>query len=300
MRLFIELSASQGFSRAVLKTGVTQSALSRTVKHMETTLGTPLFTRSGRGITLTEDGRVLHGAIVDILRRYDTAIEEIRSTSGILHGTCSIVMPESVGRILFLPLIEDMRHRHPKCSVHVSSAVSATIATVLENRQADVGIVTDTHPHTRLDVWPLARESLYLVGLKGDPLLGQSSVSLRKLANHPLMLPASPNGIRSIVDRAFRSADVDMYIRLEIDVTEVLIDMVSRGSGYTIMPFSSIHREIKSGRLAARKITSPELVRTIFCALPQGRPVSPVAREVARSLLPLAHRLRRTSRWSPI
>jgi LysR family nitrogen assimilation transcriptional regulator len=298
MRLFVELVSAGSFTRAAVSTDVTQSALSRMVRHMETTLDARLFDRSGRGISLSEDGKVLYAAVVDILGRYDTAVEEIRSTSGVLHGECRVVMPESAGRILFLPLIQDMRRRHPKCSVRVSAAVSASVPTMLQTRQADIAVVMDTHSHIGLEVWPIARESFYLVGLPGTMHVKIAEVSLRRLAGLPLLLPAAPNGIRRRINEAFAVAGVTVDVRQEIDVTEALIDMIQSGEGYSIMPFSSVHREVMDGRLAASLITQPEISRSIFGALPERGPASPVVREVARSLLPIARRHGATAKWS--
>lgn len=300
MRLFVELVAVGSFTRAAVATGITQSALSRMVRHMETILAVRLFDRSGRGIALSADGKILYAAVTDILARYDTAVEEIRSGSGVLHGECRVVMPESVGRILFLPLIQDMRRRHPKCSVRVSAAVSASVPAMLQTRQADVAMVVDTHSHIGLDVWPVAQESFHLVGPPGDAMVQSAAVPLRRLAGLKLLLPAAPNGIRRRIDEAFAAADVATDVCQEIDVTEALIDMILSGEGYSIMPFSSVHREVVEGRLGASLITDPEISRAILGALPEGRPASPAVREVARSLLPLARRYGSTARWSTV
>ena len=297
MRLFVTLADEGSFTRAALTTGITQSTLSRMVKHKEQLLGELLFERSGRGIALNGNGWVLYNTAVEILGLYDRSVEEIRSAGGVLHGHCQVVMPESAGRILFLPLIKDIRQRHPNCSIHVSAAVSATIPTMLQTRQADVAMVTDTHAHIGLEVWPIARESLYLIGLAGDPLIRKGTIPLRRLAGLPLLLPASPNGIRRRIDESFAASGIEVNLRQEIDVTEALIDMVSGGDGYSIMPFSSVYREVGQGQLGAARITSPTMSRTLFGALAQGRPAAPVEREVARSLLPLARRFGPVAKW---
>ena len=299
MRVFQRLVEAGSFSRAAAMADVTQSALSRIAAQMETVLGTRLFERSGRGITLTESGHRLQLASTEILRRYDLVRDEIRDLCDVLQGECCVAMPESVGRILFLPLIRTMRERHPHCTIRVMETFSSTIPTMIQSNHADVAIVTDTHAHAGLETSLMAEEAFYLVGRHGEKMVNAPETALRDIEGLPLLLPASSGGIRWVVDQAFAERGLSMNVRLEIDSNEALLDLAGAGDGFAILPFSAVHREVAAGMVSASRIMRPPIRRRLFVALPSGRPSSPIEREVVRTLGALCHELRKQAKWSP-
>ncbi|CAN0486406.1 unnamed protein product, partial [Discosporangium mesarthrocarpum] len=212
MRTFLAITEAASFSRAAVVLGVTQSALSRITAQMEQTLGAKLFDRSGRGVTLTDSGRLMHEASIDILRRHDVLCAEVQEMSGDLRGECRVAMPESVGRILFLPLIRRMRERHPNCAVRILEAFSADVPDMMQKGHVDVAVVTDTHPHHGLDTELFAEEALYLVGDKSAELVQAEEIKLTEIGNAPLLLYALGGGMRSLIDAAFTKAGLSPQI----------------------------------------------------------------------------------------
>ena len=300
MRVFLKLVEAGSFSRAAIMVGVTQSALSRITAQMEAVLGTRLFERSGRGIVLTESGSILRDASSEMLRRYDIARAEIEDLGGTLRGECRVAMPESVGRILFLPLIRLMRAQHPHCAIRVVEAFSSTIPAMMQSAHVDVAIVTDTHPHVGLETNPLAREDFFLVGRAGDAIVAAPEMTLRDVGNLPLLLPGSSGGIRRVVDRVFAEQDVPMNVAMEIDSNEAQLDLVSVGDGYAILPYSAVHREVESGLVRAARIVRPAIRRHLYRAVPARGPISPVSREVFRRLADLVDSHRARAKWQRV
>ena len=300
MRVFLRLVEAGSFSRAAIVAGVTQSALSRITAQMEAVLNTRLFERSGRGIVLTESGLLLRDASTEILRRYDVARAEIEERGGTLRGECRVAMPESVGRILFLPLIRLMRDRHPHCAIRVVEAFSSTIPAMMQSAHVDVAIVTDTHPHVGLESSLLAQEDFFLVGRAGDSTVESHETTLRDVGGLPLLLPASSGGIRQVVDRAFAGQDIPMNVVMEIDSNEAQLDLVGAGDGYAILTYSAVHREVESGLVGAARIVRPPIRRRLYRALPARGPISPVSREVFRRLVELVDAHRARAKWQTV
>lgn len=282
MRCFTSIVDAGSVSRAAARLGITQSAASRLLAQIETTLGTRLFERTHSGLQLTEAGAVLRDASREIIHSHDAMRDEISALSGELRGHCRVAMPESVGRALFLPLVQNMGQRHPTCSLRVMAAFSARIPELLLSGQLDVAIVTDTHPHAGLDTEALATEPFVLIGRRDDPDLMSGVVDAARLDAFPLILTAWTGGIRTPIDNAAAALGSTLDVRLEIDSNQAILDLIQAGEGYSILPFSAVHREVEDGALAAAKISRPEITRRLYLATPANRPVSPVSREVAR------------------
>ena len=99
------------FTRAAAVLGIAQPLLSRNVRQLEVELHQTFLLRNGRGVTLTEAGRVLleHGR--GILHQVALAREELGSVRGALAGRVSIGLPPSLSKLVTVPLAREFRKR---------------------------------------------------------------------------------------------------------------------------------------------------------------------------------------------
>ncbi|HEY0213811.1 MAG TPA: LysR family transcriptional regulator [Paenirhodobacter sp.] len=80
LRVFTAVGQCLSFTQAAQRLGVTQSAVSRQIRHLEETLDIPLFRRTGNGIALTEAGTALHERLAVAFDLMDEAVHEVRAT----------------------------------------------------------------------------------------------------------------------------------------------------------------------------------------------------------------------------
>lgn len=90
LRYFLNVAREQSFTKAAEQLHITQPTLSRQLASLEEELGVTLFTRSGRNITLTEEGLLLKRRALEILDLEERTLEELKSTEGIVEGTVTI------------------------------------------------------------------------------------------------------------------------------------------------------------------------------------------------------------------
>ncbi|MEL6281674.1 MAG: LysR substrate-binding domain-containing protein [Pseudomonadota bacterium] len=299
MRCFCAMVEAGSISRAAARVGISQSAMSRTLAQIETVLGARLFERSHHGLYVTAPGSLLYETSLKILDRHEAMRGEIDALRGRTRGHCRVAMPESVGRVLFLPLVQRMGTEHPDCTLRVMAAFSASMPELLLSGQLDVAIVTDTHTHSGLDTEPLATEDFVLIGPRDDVRLNLNGEAFpaRRLTTLPLILTAWSGGIRVPIDATTAKIGIDLDIRLEIDSNQAILDLVQAGEGYSILPFSAVHREVRAGSLAAARIVEPAISRTLYLATPANRPVSPASREVLKLITALVSAFETSGGW---
>jgi len=116
-------------------------------------------------------------------------------------------------------------------------------------------------------------EHLFLIGPRGER--SAQPLSLSELSSRPLVLPGKDTGLRRIIDAAFEAEGITpQIISAEIDSIGALKHLVQMGSLQTILPFGTVHREVASGDLTARPLTSPAMRTKLFLATPLNKPVS--------------------------
>ena len=112
------------FTRAAAVLGIAQPLLSRNVRQLEVELHQTFLLRNGRGVTLTEAGRVLleHGR--GILHQVALAREELGSVRGALAGRVSIGLPPSLSKLVTVPLVREFRKRLPEAQLTLTEGFS--------------------------------------------------------------------------------------------------------------------------------------------------------------------------------
>ena len=122
---FVQVAELGSFTRASRLLGVAQPALSRQVRALETELHQTLFTRTGRGVTLTEPGKRLLAHGRGILQQVERARQDMEDERGAASGHLAVGMPPSISRALTAPLVTAFRSRFPRATLTVVEGLSA-------------------------------------------------------------------------------------------------------------------------------------------------------------------------------
>lgn len=90
LRYFLTVAKEQSFTKAAEQLHITQPTLSRQLAALEEELGVSLFIRSGRNITLTEEGILLKRRALEILDLGERTLEELKGANELIEGTVTI------------------------------------------------------------------------------------------------------------------------------------------------------------------------------------------------------------------
>lgn len=292
LRYFHCVAESGSLSKASVALSVGQPSLSRHIRALEEELKAELFYRNGRGIVLTEAGVRLTRYAREITERVDDATVEIASLQATPAGAISIAMPPSIGWVLSVPLIRQCKRDFPLIKLHVVEGFSGFVTEWLSNGKIDVGIVYNAAAHPLLQVEPLLREDLVVLGPACDPAgLGDGPLSGRDLAAIPLILPAHPHGLRVLIDKALARVGLSPNVDMELDAMASTLALVEAGVGYTILCEAAVRSMIEAGRIRAWSISEPGMTRQLMLATSTQRPTSATTRLVLKLVRQQVHDL---------
>ena len=121
---FVRVAELGSFTRAAIALGVQQPLLSRHVRQLEVELRQNLLDRNGRGVTLTEAGRVLLEHARGILHQVEVAREDLGAVRGSLGGRVSIGLPPSLSRLITVPLSLAFKQKLPGAQLTLTEGFS--------------------------------------------------------------------------------------------------------------------------------------------------------------------------------
>lgn len=283
LRYFLGVAESGSFSRAAVRLSIAQPVLSRQIKLLETELSAELFYRNGRGIVLSEAGKLLETYARSILKLVDQAQLEIGSLRAVPRGRVAIAMPPSIGWMLTGPLVLRCREAFPEILLHLAEGFSGHVAEWLSTGRVDIGIVYQAPRLAMLTSEPLLSDELILLGAADDPAgLGGESVDTARLAEIPLILPAQPHGLRLLIDSELEKLGLTPRVEFEVEAMPSTLSLVERGIGYTVLSEGAVKHLLNAGRIRAWSLTNPTIKRELLLATSTQRPMSVATRLVTR------------------
>jgi LysR family nitrogen assimilation transcriptional regulator len=235
LRYFVKIVDAGSFSRAASVVHVAQPALSQQIAELEERLGVMLLQRSARGVRPTAAGEILYKEASAILHQLDQLPSVIRPSGGEPEGTVSLGFISSLASKLVGGILEECRTRLPKVTIRVSDGDSLGLESRVAASSVDLAILYEDEFTTPLTRKPLFRQKLYVISL--EPLSDQTdTISLRRIAEVPLVLPGRTNGRRVLIERVFADAKLKPNIALEADSLASEMWAVRNKIGCTILP----------------------------------------------------------------
>ena len=268
LRTFSCVAELGSLSKASDKLRIAQPALSRQIKLLEHELRAELFTRSGRGMVLTEAGRLLLARTSGIVRQIDQIRDDIQSAAGAPSGRVVLGLVPTVSCVLSARLARRTVEAFPGISLCIVESYSGHLIEWLHRGEMDLAIIYGPSADLHLAIQALGRDRIVAVGPRGSGLAKKKQVGMDWLLRQRLVLPSHSHGLRALIEREAARRKLKLDVQLEADSFRVLTSLVEEGLGY------SVRGEIDAKRLEAAAISGQAPMRELVIASPIDHPDS--------------------------
>jgi LysR family nitrogen assimilation transcriptional regulator len=285
LETFVRVAEHGSFSRAALVLGITQPALSRQVRTLETELHETLLLRNGRGVALTEAGRRLLEHCQDILHLVAQAKEDLTAQRNEPVGQIVVAMPPTRARMHTRELITAFRDEMPKARLAIMEGFSVHITEWLVSGRTDLALAYDPEPLPSLEILPLREEPVRLVSPVGEAPSGP--VKLRDLARYTLVMPQRGHNFRKLMESAAAMAGVQLDVRWEVSSVPAILDLVAAGVGHAVLGEDAMHGYEHPERLALTPFADRDIHATLCLVTPAQKRSTPLTQRTAALLMRL-------------
>jgi DNA-binding transcriptional LysR family regulator len=256
---FLAAARHGSFSSAAAELHMAQPSLSEQVRRLEAELGVSLFARGGRGLELTEAGRLLRPQAERTLAAAQEAAESVQEVKELRGGTATFGTFGNAPYYLLADLVEDFRKRHPNVRVRVVGQNSSEVADAVREGRVEGGLIVLPIDDQGLDVRSAVNDELLY--LSADPERVREPMTIERFAEAPLILYDARFGWadptrRQLLERAQR-AGVTIEPDIEIEYLETALDLALRGLGDTIATRNIALRRPQRRKLHAASFDPP-------------------------------------------
>jgi DNA-binding transcriptional LysR family regulator len=281
LEIFATVVDAGSFSAAAERLLMTQSAVSQHIQDLEASLGTRLFNRGRRGVTLTTAGATLDDYTRQILRlvvEAESAVTDVENLSG---GQVSIGATPGVSVYLLPEWMQAFRVRCRHLTAAMETAVTPeVIAGVLQHR-LDIGFIEgelDAGESPHLGQMVLETIDLFVILGQGHAWWDAPAVTIDQLNGQPLVTRQPRARTRVWLDTLLREHGVQADIVAELDNPESIKRVVMSGMGISIMPGYAVQHEVAAGTLRALPVQDVALERTLKLVWDRQVPFAPIPR----------------------
>ena len=215
--------------------GLSQSAVSHSVKELETQTGVKLLDRTTREVVLTEAGHQLATRLERLLDELNSTLRDVGRLGQQLSGTVRVAASQTISAHLIPQCIAESNHRYPDIDFVLHDRPQQWVLESIRQGDVDFGIVIDPGAVSDLECEVLS-EPFLLLCRDDDPLASLSQVAWQALQGANLVLQDYASGSRPLIDAALAAQGVKATIVQEIGHPATLFPMVEAGIGISVLP----------------------------------------------------------------
>lgn len=297
LKTFLTVVDTGNITRAAEILHIVQPAISRQIKLLEESLGSQLFDRQRHGMVLTDSGKLLVNYARRSLLELDRARAAIAGSQRGVGGLVTLGLLPSTIDALSAPLLSAIREEFPGIKLRLAMGYAGTLLRWLESGEIDAALLYGAERSRDIQIQPLIEEPLWVVWSPHFKIRRSKSFPLKELADYPVILPSAPHGIRTLVDHACATANIELYIAAEANALSLQKNLALSGHGLTILPPIAVTEDLKSSLLSGAPLSGPAISRTIVLALPTNRPTAPHVRCAVDLLVQCANKAVENGTW---
>jgi len=258
LKLFLAIARHRSLSRAAAELELGQATVSERLKTLEAEVGTALFARQGRGVSLSPAGEAFLPYAERALEVLRQAQQMARDASEGARGQVTVAVTVTSGAYLFAPALVAFRREHPGVQVRVRSAHSWDATGLILDGVAQLALISGPSLHAQVESVASFRSPLIVVAGSQHPLARTAAVSLEQLGRQDWLVSYWGPASQAFLERVRAGAEEGTAGAeraaagewMELSPVELVKGMLRAGSGVSLVPEIAVRRELAAGELA--------------------------------------------------
>lgn len=264
-KIFYAVARAGNISRAAKELFISQPAISKAIGKLEESLGTPLFTRNSRGVSLTAEGQVLFSHVTsafDMLNRGENELKRIKDFN---IGQIKIGVSNTLCKYILLPCLKGFVEQYPHVKVVIDSQDTARTISMLEQQQLDIGLIAEPKIRRSLTFLPIMEIADTFVCTRTylDNLRIREGKDADVFSTGTVMLLDRKNMTRVHIDAYFAENNIEPQQVLEANTMDLLIEFAKIGLGIGCVIREFVKDELADGSLIEIPLPAPIRKRTV-------------------------------------
>lgn len=250
-RIFYTVANTGNISKAAKELYISQPAISKSIQKLEESVGCKLFSRSSRGVVLTDEGKLLYEHVSEAFETLTMGEEKLKRSIELGVGHLKIGVSSTLCKYLLLPYLKEFIRQNPHISISISCQSTNDTLKLLEDNKIDIGLIGKPENLKNIhfdfleeieDIFVAAKDylrNLKARGIQKDHILQSST----------LMLLDKNNMTRRYIDDYLQENQIIIKDSIDISDMDLLIDFARIGVGVACVIKNFVREDLENGTL---------------------------------------------------
>jgi len=280
LKVFQSVARNLGFTKASNEMFISQPAVTRHIKELESEFEVKLFNRSGNKIALTEAGKILLSYSDQISALHNDLKFSLGQLNGKMEGTLRLGASTTIAQYIIPALLARFHERFPEVDLTLINGNTDYIEHQLLTNEIDVGIVEGKPANSDLRYSSFLKDEL-LIFTSAENKVIPSVIQVDEFLKLPLVLRERGSGTLEIIQNKLQEKDVElakMNVIMYLGSTEAIKSYIKTGEGAGIVSRFAIQHELESELFRVVEMPSLKFERQLYFISPKGPEPAGVAK----------------------
>lgn len=280
LRVFHSVAHNLSFTKAANELCITQPAVTKHIKELESEFELKLFERKGNKISLTPAGIILHSYANTIVSLHNALKIELADLSGQHSGELRIGASSTIAQYVIPSALASFNERYPEIKISLLSGNSQYIESCLLEQEIDLGIVEGRATNSDLKYSPFLNDEL-LIFTSAKNKGAKHVISVDEFLSLPLVLRERGSGTLEIIENKLMEKQIrtnQLHVLMYLGSTEAIKSFVRSGDGVGIVSRFAIEQDLQQSIFKVIEPKGLKFERQFFFIYPQGPEPSGLAK----------------------
>ena len=271
-RMFYETARFNSFSTAAQHLYISQSAISQCMHQLENDLGVQLFVRTRKGVSLTNEGKLLYLKVENAIHSIEQGESQIERICQLEAGEIKIAAGDTITTHFLLKYLEEFHALYPDIKIEMANSYSSQLLTLVKEGKADLAFVNMPISDEELVIEPCLE--INDVFVCGPNFAQKETYQWEDLVDLPLILIEKNASSRHFLEKNFNQKNLSLNPQIEVAVHDLLIRFASIHLGISCVIEEFSKKELEQGIIKRMNLDPPLPKRSIGYAYLKNSPLS--------------------------
>ena len=255
-KVFYTVATVGNITKAAEELYISQPAVTKAIHTLETNLGGVLFIRTKKGVTLTEEGKVLLSYVKNILTEARNAENKFNSLIKLEEGKIRIGASATVSKHFLMPYIAEFHKMYPNIDIEITNELTINLISDLRNGYVDF-LVTNLPTKEALDMDITVCAKLHDTFAVSEKYLKKEDkeYTLNEILEHKIVTQKEPSNTRAFLNNYMKSNGIDFKPDIEIVSYALVTEFIKAGFGIGYITKEFAKQELETNEIYELKVT---------------------------------------------
>lgn len=276
-KIFYNVAKFGNITKASQALFISQPAVTMSIKKLELELGTDLFIRTRKGVTLTRTGEVLYEYISRAMQNIQNGENQIANLKKLESGSIKIGIGRTLAKYFLIGHLKQFHKLYPNIVIDIDTSMSESALQKLEDRDLDMAVIIgEPSEFKNLNIEYMEDMEYIVVGNYEYYSKIGSEIKVSEINSYPLILQSKKSSSRLFLDKVMAENNVKLNSSMELTSYSLVIELVKIGMGIGFVSKSYVKKELENNELYEINLI-PKIKEQKIMVLTKGKKVQNIS-----------------------